>query len=76
MKKSNKILLQALKMVKHKISWEGFDYCFKCYSNWEEVKDDEFHRLRSGYENGIISRKELENYINTKIISLDELLTK
>jgi hypothetical protein len=28
---------------------EGFDYALRKYSNFEDVKDPEFHKLRSDY---------------------------
>lgn len=28
---------------------EGFHYCFHDYDDFEEVKDPEFHRLRTAY---------------------------
>ena len=28
---------------------EGFDYCFKHYSSFEDVKDENFHKLRKKY---------------------------
>jgi hypothetical protein len=43
---------------------EGFDYCFESYSNWDEIKDEEFHRLRLGF---LQSMKELREYIDSKV---------
>lgn len=42
---------------------EGFHYCFESYSDFEEIEDEEFHKLRRKY---LSSAKELENYINKK----------
>ena len=28
---------------------EGFDYAFRNYSDFKDVKDEEFHRLRKAY---------------------------
>jgi hypothetical protein len=42
---------------------EGFYYCFKHYSRFEEIKDEEFHRLRMNY---LQSANELEEYISNK----------
>lgn len=39
---------------------EGFDYTFKRYSNFDEIKDAEFHRLRSEY---VEARDNLAEYI-------------
>lgn len=43
-----------------RIENEGFDYCFRHYSNFEEIDDVEFHRLRLAY---ISAANELEEYI-------------
>ncbi len=40
---------------------EGFDYCFMSYSDFEEIEDEEFHKLRKNYCD---SQKKLEEYIN------------
>jgi hypothetical protein len=39
---------------------EGFDYTFIHYSNFDDVKDKKFHKLREEY---LISRKKLNDYI-------------
>jgi len=49
--------------VKSKMMNEGFHYCFINYSNFEEIKDTRFHRLRNEY---IEVSKNLEKYINEK----------
>ena len=72
-KKEIKSELEGFKLVKHKIGWEGFDYCFRRYSSFEEdIKDEHFHELRKGYLNRKVSSNELENYINLKIKELSE----
>lgn len=42
------------------IDQEGFDYAFCDYSNFEDVKDEEFHKLRKNY---IEAKQALENYL-------------
>lgn len=32
--------------VNYRIDSEGIGYCFEHYSNFDEIKDEEFHRLR------------------------------
>ncbi len=49
--------------VAYKMDYEGFDYCFRCYAAFEEMKDDEFHRLRQAY---IDSAEALEKYVKAK----------
>lgn len=38
---------------------EGFDYAFTHYTDFEEIKDEEFHRLRVAYNE---ARKALVEY--------------
>lgn len=40
---------------------EGFDYCFRNYSDFDKVKDAEFHKLREAY---IAAANALENYVH------------
>ena len=50
--------------VKSKLENEGFHYCFKHYSDFKEIADKTFHKLRKKY---LKSAEQLENYINSKI---------
>ena len=43
---------------------EGFDYCFEGYSHWDEIKDEEFHRLRLEF---LRTMSDLRNYIEKKV---------
>jgi len=55
--------IEDCRYIKSKMENEGFDYCFRHYSNFKEIKDDEFHELRRQY---IESSELLEDYINNK----------
>lgn len=46
--------------VQFRIDYEGLDYCMIHYSDWSEVKDRKFHKLRNAY---IKASKDLEDYI-------------
>lgn len=46
--------------VAYRIDSEGFDYCFEGYSDWEEIKDEEFHYLRLKY---LESMRALQEYV-------------
>lgn len=59
--------LEDWKNVDYRIHNEGFHYAFKYYSNFEEIEDETFHKLRLNY---LESAKLLEDYVNNKI---DEL---
>ena len=50
--------------VEYRMDNEGIDYCFEHYSSFEEIKDEEFHRLRNNF---LTSMKEIRNYVETKI---------
>lgn len=43
---------------------EGFDYCFRFYSNFSDIKDEKFQKLREQY---VKITNELEQYVNSKI---------
>lgn len=49
--------------VQYRIDAEGFAYCFDGYSNWEEIQDQEFHRLRKEF---LRTMEELRNYVDNK----------
>ena len=53
-------MLETAKISLHK----GIDYCFEHYSSFEEIKDEEFHRLRLGF---LQHMKELREYIDKKV---------
>lgn len=43
-----------------KVDNEGFDYAFRHYSSFEEIKDKKFHELREKYKK---AADELASYI-------------
>lgn len=49
-----------LEYVKDTIECEGFDYAFVDYSDFSEVKDEEFHKLREAY---MKAAEELREYV-------------
>jgi hypothetical protein len=56
--------LENWESVQYRMKNEGIDYCFESYSHWDEIKDEEFHRLRLVF---LQSMKELRNYIDNKV---------
>jgi len=63
MNKMNKDEKEIWESIDYRIKEEGFHHCFNSYSYWEEIKDEEFHRLRLNY---LQSAKLLEEYINNR----------
>ena len=59
--------LENFQMVQYRMGNEGFDYCFKHYSSFEEVEDEKFHELRRKY---LEISHELEEYVHSKINEL------
>ena len=55
--------LEDLTYLNAKMRDEGFDYCFRHYSSFEEIKDEKFQELRLKY---IQIAEELENYVETQ----------
>lgn len=58
--------LEDWERLQYRMDDEGFAYCFDGYSNWKEIEDEEFHRLRIEF---IKSMRELRDYINNKVES-------
>ena len=58
--------IEDAQYVRGKIRDEGFHYCFKHYSRFREINDDEFHRLRENY---LDYAKQLEDYINDQVLN-------
>lgn len=56
--------LENWQAVSYRMDNEGIDYCFEHYSSFEEIKDEEFHRLRLGF---LQHMKELREYIDSKV---------
>jgi hypothetical protein len=56
--------LEKWESVQYRMDEEGFDYCFESYSHWDEIKDEEFHRLRLEF---LRTMSELREYINNKV---------
>jgi hypothetical protein len=42
------------------IDEDGFDYAFESYSNWDEIKDEQFHTLRLNF---LHAMQELSDYV-------------
>lgn len=52
---------EELETVRDAIDIEGFDYTFIHYSDFDEVKDTVFHKLRLAY---IDAAQALQNYVD------------
>lgn len=61
-------VLEDYQMVQYRMEAEGFHYCFNNYSSFEEIKDEEFHKLRLKY---LKSAKKLKKYVNNKVEQLE-----
>lgn len=55
-------LKEAMDYVSDTIQNEGFEYTFCSYSNFNCIKDEEFHRLRKNY---LTAMQDLDDYINS-----------
>jgi hypothetical protein len=61
--------LENFQYVLAKMRDEGFDYCFRHYSSFEEVEDEKFHSLRESY---VKIAEELEEYVESKINQIQD----
>jgi hypothetical protein len=65
--------LENFEYLQNKMDEEGFDYCFRHYSKFSEIKDEKFHELRKEY---LRVSQELEDYINNKVTELEEKINQ
>ena len=56
-------------MVRYRMDDGGMEYCFTLYSLFEEIEDEEFHKLRLEF---LESTKKLRSYVENKIEVLSE----
>jgi hypothetical protein len=61
--------LDNFRSVQYRMDNEGIGYCFDGYSDWDEIEDEEFHKLRLEF---LSSMKKIRSYVENKIESLSE----
>ena len=61
--------LENFRAVQYRMENEGMDYCFEHYSSFEEIQDEEFHKLRLEF---LEVTKKLKSYVENKIETLSE----
>ena len=61
--------LDNFRAVQYRMGEEGIDYCFESYSSFEEIEDEEFHKLRQEF---LDSMKKIREYVDNKIDTLSE----
>jgi len=61
--------LDNFRSVQYRMDNEGMDYCFEHYSSFEEIEDEEFHKLRNEF---LESMKKIRSYVENKIETLSE----
>ncbi len=54
-------------MVEYRMRDEGMEYCFKHYSTFEEIDDEEFHNLRLKL---IEIMEQLDKLVESRIVEL------
>ena len=59
--------LDNFRSVQYRMGNEGIDYCFEQYSSFEEIEDEEFHKLRLEF---LESMRKLKSYVDNKIEDL------
>lgn len=63
--------LDNWKSVSYRMENEGVDYCFESYSKWDEIEDEEFHKLRKEF---LSSMKNIKEFVDNKINETEELI--
>jgi hypothetical protein len=56
-------LLEDFADLRSRMNQEGFHYCFKHYSSFKDIDDQEFHKLRKAY---LSAAEKLEKYVVDK----------
>lgn len=54
---------KQLDYVRDTVENEGFHYCFTGYSDFQDIKDDEFHKLRKAY---VEAAEKLADYLGVE----------
>ena len=54
---------KQLDYVRDKVENEGFHYCFTGYSDFKDIKDEEFHKLREAY---VKAAEQLADYLGVE----------
>ena len=63
--------LDQWKMVRYRMDDEGMEYCFRHYSSFSDIENDEFHRLRL---NLIHLMDQMEQFVENKITEVENKL--
>jgi len=61
--------LDNFRAVQYRMGEEGIGYCFESYSSFEEIEDEEFHKLRQEF---LDSMKKIREYVDNKVEVLTE----
>jgi hypothetical protein len=59
--------LDNFRSVHYRMRNEGIEYCFEHYSSFEDIEDEEFHKLRKEF---LESMKNIRSYVENKIEEL------
>ena len=59
--------LDNFRSVQYRMRNEGIDYCFEKYSSFDEIEDEEFHKLRNEF---LDSMNKIRSYVDDKIEEL------
>lgn len=60
--------LENWSSVKYRMDNEGLEYCFKHYSNFDEIQDEEFHKLRQTL---LANMEKMRNLVRGRIEDLE-----
>lgn len=61
--------LDQWEMVRYRMDDEGMEYCFRHYSSFSEIKDEEFHTLRNKL---IVLMETMEIFVANKIVEIED----
>lgn len=57
--------------VEYRMDNEGLEYCFKHYSHFDEIQDEEFHKLRQTL---LANMENMRNMVRDRIENLEKII--
>lgn len=57
--------------VEYRMDEEGLEYCFKQYSSFDEIQDEEFHKLRQTL---LSNMENMRKMVKEKIENLEQII--
>ena len=61
--------LDKWEMVRYRMDDEGMEYCFRHYSSFSDIEDEEFHTLKNQL---VELMNQMEKFVANKIVEIED----